>query len=362
MKYEYWFAALRGISANRKYELRQKIAHAAELFYMEETKLKRLGMTGKEIAALLKERESQTAETIEKKYRDAQEKQIQFVRRGTSGYPKRLEYIDAPPYMLYVKGKIPIWEKPCAAIVGARGCSPYGKTYAREFGKCLAQNGVLIVSGMAAGIDGFAQRGALMADGVTVAVLGCGVDICYPKENFGLYQDILFGGGAIISEYPPGTPPMPNHFPARNRIISGLSDMVLVIEAKKRSGSLITADMALEQGKEVYALPGPVNSELSQGCNELIRQGAGILISTEELLEECGFLGNVFVQKVKENQIKLESTEKLVYSCLDLSPKCLQQILEETHLSAAETIGILTELVLAGYVEEVSKNYYIQLV
>lgn len=363
MKYEYWFAVLKGISANRKYELRQKIKDASELFYMEETKLRRLGMTEKEAAAVVESRsQPDIIEVMDKKLCAAVEKQIRLVRRGTKDYPKRLEYIDAPPYMLYVKGQLPAWERPCAAIVGARNCSPYGKTYAREFGQCLAGNGMLIISGMASGIDGYAQRGALMAGGITVAVLGCGVDICYPRENFGLYQDILFNGGAVISEYPPGTPPMANHFPARNRIISGLSDMVLVMEAKKKSGSLITADMALEQGKDVYALPGPVNSMLSQGCNELIRQGAGILLSTEELLEECGVLQTDFVQKAKENQIKLESTDDLVYSCLDLNPKCLQQILEETGLSASLAIGILTELVLRGLVEEISKNYYIRLV
>ena len=176
----------------------------------------------------------------------------------------------------------------------------------------------------------------------------------------GLYVDILDQGGGILSEYPPGTPPLPRNFPPRNRIISGLSDAVLVMEARVKSGSLITADLALEQGRDVYALPGPVNSELSSGCNRLIQQGAGILLSPEMLLDEW----NLPVPKPgdgeSENKKMLETPENLVYSCLDLYPKDVDRLAKETELSARELISVLVSLELQGYIKELSKNHYIR--
>ena len=151
------------------------------------------------------------------------------------------------------------------------------------------------------------HRGALMEKGKTFAVLGCGVDICYPREHIGLYMDILEQGGGILSEFPPGTPPLAVNFPLRNRIISGLSDVILIMEARERSGSLITADLALEQGKEVYALPGPVDSPLSTGCNRLIQQGAGVLLSAENLLNEWGIMPDNLCRKT---EIKPDKNKK----------------------------------------------------
>ena len=167
-----------------------------------------------------------------------------------------------------------------------------------------------------------------------------------------------------MSEQPTGTPPLKEFFPARNRIISGLSDIVLVMEAKEKSGSLITADMALEQGKDVYALPGPITSNYSRGCNELIRQGAGILVSPEELMEELGVSCNSFPVKMDGNSGKnekmLERAENLVYSKLDLYPKSLSRLLDETKMAPAELIQQLTSLIIKGYIEEISKNYYVR--
>ena len=228
--------------------------------------------------------------------------------------------------------------------------------------RCWASRGVEIISGMARGIDGMGHRGAVLAGGRTYAVLGCGADVCYPREHIGLYSDILEQGGGIISELAPGTAPLPRNFPARNRIISGLSDAVLVMEAGKKSGSLITVDMALEQGRDVYALPGPVNSTLSDGCNRLIRQGAGILLSPEELLEEWGLAdtGSPAERKLGGKKEKtLESEEKLVYSCLGLYPKSADQIVSETKLCIRKVLDLLISLELQGYVEEISKNYYV---
>lgn len=354
MKYEYWFANVKGISSHRKQEIREKITDFKSIFSMEETALKELQLQEKEEEVL---RKSVSIWDLESEYRKLEEKGVQMVTVHSQNYPQRLRNIDATPYALYVKGKLPEEGKKTVAIVGARECSPYGESMARRFAKCFAQAGIQIVSGMARGVDSAGQRGAIGAGGESFAILGCGVDICYPRDGIGLYMDLQENGG-VISEFSLGTKPLPQHFPARNRIISGLADAVLVMEAKERSGSLITADMALEQGKDVYALPGPVNSQLSKGCNWLIKQGAGVLTSPEELLEEWGFSSAEKQQKCEQNKIPLESAEKLVYSCLDFNPKSLEQILTVTKCPVAELLDILVGLELKGLIKEVSKNYY----
>lgn len=360
MKYEYWFGTLQGISAERKFAIRSSVPSAAVLYERKAFHKLEFCLKEKEIAAIQAGRERTDPEILEKNLEELRKKEIRFLRRGTKEYPKRLSVIPSPPYFLYIKGTLPEEEIPAAAVVGARNCTAYGRQYAEQFASGLSRHGIAIVSGMALGIDGAAQRGALRAGGKTVAVLGCGVDICYPREHIGLYKDILDAGGGILSEYPPGTPPLPGNFPARNRIISGLSDIVLVMEARQKSGSLITADMALEQGKDVYALPGPIDSCLSIGCHRLIQQGAGILMSPEELLEELEFGDSNLCGKIKEKQIKLESPLDLVYSCLGFCQKDLQQIVEETELPVQTVIGALTDLTLQGYAEEISKNNYVK--
>lgn len=355
MKYEYWFANLK-LSCKRKREIRQVLKSAEELYYIEETALKCYLEDEKERELIL---DSIGTWKLEEEYQKLEQKGVWFVTMQESNYPERLRNIPSPPYALYVKGQLPKEDVRSVAIVGARECSPYGETMAREFAKMLAGAGVQIISGMARGVDSAGQSGALDAGGVSFGVLGCGVDICYPREKIGLYMELQEHGG-VISEFSLGTNPLPQYFPARNRIISGLSDTILVMEAKEKSGSLITADMALEQGKDVYALPGPVNSRLSMGCNRLIRQGAGILLTPEELLVELG----ICQQKEKENegQIKLllETTEDLVYSCLDLQPRNLDYLFNVTKLPVAELLDILMRLELRGFVKEISKNYYVR--
>lgn len=357
MKYEYWFANLQKISDKRKKELRKVLKAAEELYYIEETSLKHYGIDEKESQIIL---ESIKTWNLEEEFRKLNEKNIRFVKFQDSGYPERLKPIPSSPYALYVKGTLPDETLPAVAIVGARECSPYGEKMAYEFGKSLAEAGVQIVSGMARGVDSAGQKGALEVGGNSFGVLGCGVDICYPRDRIGLYMDLQEQGG-VLSEFPPGTSPLPQHFPARNRIISGLSDVVLIIEAKEKSGSLITADMALEQGKDVYALPGPINSNLSKGCNQLIRQGAGILLSPEDLLFEMGIVKQP--EKKNEGEIKflLESTEKLVYSCLGLYPQNLEELICKTRLSVAELLDVLMRLELRGVVREISKNHYVKM-
>lgn len=282
------------------------------------------------------------------------------ITRNDPDYPNRLKEIKSAPKELYVTGKLPDENVLSVAVVGARECSPYGRKMAQEIGAQLARGGAQIISGMARGIDGAAQRGALSVGGATFAVLGCGVDICYPPEHRALYESLQENGG-VLSELPLKSPPLPQHFPARNRIISGLSDVVLVIEAREKSGSLITADMALEQGKDVYALPGPVNSNLSRGCNSLIKQGAGIVVSIEDFMEELHISHFEKMGNITENKILLESAEKLVYTCLDLYPKSLGTLVGETDLTIPELLNVLFQLELKGYIQEISKNYYVKL-
>lgn len=199
-------------------------------------------------------------------------------------YPESLKNIYDKPIILYAKGNIELLKEKCIAIVGARKCSMYGKEIAKHLSYNLSSNNMCIVSGLAIGIDKYAHIGALEAGGNTIAVIGNGLDNIYPYENQGLAKRIVENNGLIISEYVIGTKPNRINFPARNRIISGLSDGIVVVEAKEKSGALITAEFALEQGKEVFAVPGNINSELSKGTNELIKDGANVVIDYKDVI------------------------------------------------------------------------------
>ena len=212
---------------------------------------------------------------------------IRYIRKGEKNFPEKLLELQDCPDGIYVKGSLPDPEKKTVAIVGARMCTAYGRATASHFARELAANDVQIISGLALGIDGAAHQGALLAGGATFGVLAGGVDICYPRGNIELYTK-MNGRSGILSEESCGCPPLAGLFPKRNRIISALSDLVLVVEARQRSGSLITADFAMEQGKDIFAIPGRLDDELSKGCNDLIFQGAGLANSPESLLEILG--------------------------------------------------------------------------
>ena len=294
-------------------------------------------------------------------------------------YPNKLKEIDDAPLKLYVLGELPNENKKTVAIVGARECSHYGSQMAYKYAQILADEGVQIVSGMARGIDSAAHRGALEAGGKTFAIMGCGTDICYPIQNRDLYEQIKTHGG-VISEFENGEKPISWHFPMRNRIISALSDLILVGEARSRSGSLITADRALDYGKDVFAIPGRVGDSLSEGCNQLISQGAGIAWNPQELLvslfhknfqkkervssynnkcfslQENSGLGN---EKYKQKNISgLESKEKKVYSCMGLYPIHVNEIVKITGLTLEEVMTALFSLEILDLVIETTKNYY----
>lgn len=300
---------------------------------------------------------------------------IRTIDKMSPEYPERLRNIPDPPKLLYVIGSLPEDDRPSCAIVGARMCDHYGSTIARQYGRILASHGIRIISGMAIGIDSTAQAGALEGKGRTYAVLGCGVDICYPPGSRALYESVAASGG-IISELPPGTPPKRWNFPLRNRIISGLADLVLVVEAKSKSGSLITADYALEQGRTVYAVPGRVGDALSDGCNNLIAQGAGIASSPEILLSEFDRMHETLsfasgenrllrARRQKERRVLENSTlpaeAKNIYRILSWSESMdISKMIEQSGLPVSSVNASLMRLILAGYVVEESPGRYLK--
>lgn len=293
---------------------------------------------------------------------------IHTIEAGAPEFPARLESVTPRVKQLYYIGSLPD-DTPSCAIVGSRRCTPYGRAQAISLAKFLASRGVTVISGMAAGIDGYAHEGALAGGGKTFAVLGCGPDICYPKMHTGLYEAIRKTGG-ILSEYPPGTPPFAQQFPARNRIISGLVDVVVVVEAKKKSGSLITADFALEMGKTVLAYPGRIGDPVSEGTNALIAQGAGIVSSPESVLWEieyaCG--GSLRMpsdrkeEEGKRNGFPAERIGKdaaKVYRCLGPDTKSAEELSFETGYDLPTLANALTALILEGLAEEVTPGLYL---
>lgn len=264
-------------------------------------------------------------------------------------YPPLLKTIYDPPPAIFIRGQLPAGESISLAMVGSRQPTPYGLAAAESFAGELAGAGLTVISGMARGIDSAAHRGALKVDGTTVAVLGCGPDVIYPRENERLMKQIM-EKGAVLTEFPPGTAPKPWHFPSRNRIISGLSSAVLVVEAAEKSGALITADFALEQGREVMAVPGNINSTKSAGANKLIRQGARLITRPADILEELG-LGDIFTHQHRGKGMELASltaSEKKVIQVLTHLPMSMEQIIDQCCLEPREVAAALTVLEIKG--------------
>lgn len=287
---------------------------------------------------------------------------IKIYKKTEEGYPKTLLQLPDAPSRLYVLGELPDPMRPALAIVGARNCSSYGKNMAYEYARILTQTGIQVISGLARGVDAAAHAGALAAGGKTYGVMGCGVDFCYPTSSRKLYH-VMQQQGGILSEFAPGTPPLSYHFPLRNRIISGLSGAILVVEAKEKSGSLITADAALEQGRTVFALPGRAGDLLSEGCNRLIYQGAIPAWKPEIILEEMEWTGKKeIIQEdfTQEKKIVLAREDDLVYSCLDLNPKAVSQLQDETGLPSGSLLKSLYYLTAKDLAREVWQNYYIR--
>lgn len=302
---------------------------------------------------------SKDKDIIKKKYDYLKKHGISFITKLDGSYPDKLRHIYDSPFSFYLKGKQFPADKKAIAIIGARDCSPYGMEMAKYLSGALAKEGLVIISGLARGVDSYAHRGALAVGGSTYGVLGCGIDISYPIDNINLYMDMQKDGG-VISEYGPGIKPLPYHFPIRNRIISGLSDGILVIEAREKSGSLITVDMGLDQGKNIYAVPGRITDKLSNGCNKLIKMGAKIVTSPQDILED--FLE--FWNKEEDNQVKLigilDTKEEAIYNALTLSPMHIEEIVAKTGFTIGELMEPLLSLELKDLVSQTMKNYYVR--
>lgn len=268
-------------------------------------------------------------------------------------YPALLKEISDPPELLYYRGDLVIANQPLLAMVGSRRPSRRGADDARDFAQVLAQAGMGIASGMALGIDAAAHRGALDVDGATVAVLGTGADACYPRSHRALYDEIA-KRGLILSELPPGSPPLRHHFPRRNRIISGLSLGVLVVEAAIKSGSLITARLALEQNREVFALPGSLHNPASRGCNGLIRSGAKLVESIDDILEELS--GWSALQQTLAGDTP-SSPESAIYQALGFEPQPVDTLAGQCQLPIPHLLAELAELELEGWVEQVASGW-----
>jgi DNA processing protein len=351
-----WLASLNHINVKRKNYLLEKVGSALELAEMGEAELTEFGVNASLAHSLYEyEPEAVAARILGELYK----KEIAFISCFDKDYPSRLKDIPDRPLGLFVLGKLPDGNKPHLAMVGSRRCTKYGATEAFNLSGEAAKAGCVIVSGMADGIDGMAHKGALEVKGDTIAVLGCGVDICYPAGNRELMENIK-ATGCIVSELPPGTRPSKYTFPARNRIISGLSDAVAVIEADEKSGTLITVDHALEQGRDVMALPGNISSRLSRGTNKLIREGAGIITCAEDILNTLGINNNEEKQKNSEkNNISLAPEEKLVYDCIHSEPITSDEIVISTGMPTREVQYELTMLELKGLIVRLSGQQYI---
>jgi DNA processing protein len=278
---------------------------------------------------------------------------LRWVARSAPEFPSLLRSIHDPPPGLFLRGAAApgLLARPAVAIVGARSCTDYGAHVARSLGRELAAAGVVVVSGLARGVDGWAHRGALEGGGTTVAVLGCGIDRDYPRAHAALAAQIM-ATGLIVSEYPPGVAPAPWRFPARNRIVAGLTAATVVVEARERSGALITADLALEEGRDVLAVPGEITSALSRGTNALLRLGAVPVTNVADVLEAIGFeLPEPIGSDV------LSSAAESVLAALDQGATTADEVVRATTLDPAGVAVALTELELAGIVEGRSGIY-----
>ncbi|MBQ8389944.1 MAG: DNA-processing protein DprA [Oscillibacter sp.] len=283
LKYWLWLTSLPGLGNQARLSLLRRFPDVEDIYYAEEGELLLTEGLTRDQAAILSDKSLRTAEEI---LGDCQRLGLRILTIQDAEYPSRLKNIYDPPVLLYSKGRLPaIDEEAAVAVVGTRDCTPYGVSCARKLGHGLAKGGAVVVSGLAKGVDAEASRAALRAGGFTVGVVGNGLDIAYPASSRFLYEDTA-AGGVLLSEYPPGTRPAAGHFPARNRIISGLCVATVVVEAPEKSGALITAANALDQGRDVFAVPGPIDAPTSVGCNRLIRDGAGLAADAWDILRE----------------------------------------------------------------------------
>lgn len=280
IRYWIWLSRIEGLNPKVLNDLIEKYKHPKVLWDRTKEELIQEGM-----------KEAYANKITDSKYRVDLDRYLEYMKDNKidiinihdENYPDKLKEIYDPPIVMYVKGNKEMLNEKAMAIVGCRLCTKYGETQAKKLAYNLSMNNINVISGLARGIDSHAHKGSLMSVGKTIAVVGCGLDRVYPEENRGLFNQIINQGGAIISEYVIGTKPLARNFPRRNRIISGLSDGVIVVEAREKSGTLITVDFALEQGKDVYAVPGNIDNPNAYGTNDLIKQGAKVITNIEDI-------------------------------------------------------------------------------
>lgn len=356
-EFNYWLANIPRIGAVTIGELLHIYGSVEELYQADMNSLiQHTALKEKEIDALIA---SRSEDNIKRGYDKVISANIRFITKEDPDYPDRLKHIYGSPFALYVKGRLPEEGERTLAMIGARECSAYGKEVTKYLANAIASEGIGIISGLARGIDSCAHLGALSAGGKTYGILGCGIDICYPRENLELYMDMQQQGG-VISEYAPGIKPLACNFPMRNRIISGLSDGILVIEAREKSGTLITVDMGLDQGKNIYALPGRITDSLSGGCNNLIKMGAKLVTSPQDIFEDFQMNSNWVDKQSTGNQPLLKAEEKLIYEALNFEPKYIEELAALTQLPLDRLMELLLSLEFRDLIKQTMKNYYIK--
>ena len=300
------------------------------------------------------------AEFAREQLRLANKLGVSFVTYWDPRYPKRLKQISDPPVLLYVRGTLPTEDEAMVAVVGTRVPSAYGRLVAANLSRDLVTEGVTVVSGLARGIDTVAHKAALEAGGRTIAVLGSGLDVVYPAENRALAAEIA-KAGAVISEFPLGTQPDATNFPRRNRIISGMSAGTLVVEAGEKSGALITAQLALEQNREVFAVPGNVTSERSRGTNRLIKQGAKLVENVQDILDELRpQLRGLLREAEAAPRVAMSGSEKTVYEVLGDEPKHIDDIATELGQPSGQVLATLLSLELKNLVLQLTGKYFVR--
>jgi DNA processing protein len=344
-----------GLGRIALFKLRQHFGDFAAAAAASSKQLAAAGLSDRVIHALQAQNRpafQQTLKTLEKL-------EVTLVSFWDENYPPQLRAIHDPPALLYLRGRLPAND--CLAIVGSRRATTAALQLTRTIAADLAEHNICIVSGLARGVDSAAHRGALQVAGNTIAVLGCGIDRIYPPDNDRLYHQIL-GQNAIISEYPPGAPPLAGHFPGRNRIISGLSRGVLIVEAAENSGSLITADFALEQGRELFAIPGTPNNPNSRGTNRLLKEGAQLVTEVEDILSVLWprALPRREHQKQESFAGQLAEPALSVFRQLETEPCHIDEICRKCGLTPMDVSAILLDLELRGGVQLLPGNHYIR--
>ncbi len=351
--YDYWLYGLESIGRKTFLKLKESGYSGEFLYHCKECEIP-FFLGEKQKASLLKGKKI-SKELLLSEMERIKMDGIFMTFFGDADYPKKLYKIPDSPAVLFYKGRLPDRNKKTIAIIGARNCSGYGRTVAEKFAACFATKGICVISGMALGVDGYAQSAALKAGGFSVGVLGSGVHVCYPREHQALYGDLV-KQGCVLSEYLPYINASANFFPQRNRIISGLSDALIVVEAKEKSGTLITVEMALEQGKEVFVVPGRITDELSKGCNRLLWEGANPAISPDKVLES---LYGESPEVVPEKEEYVGSIlQKKILSFLDVTPVHINVLQQQTGLSTEVLLHELLMLVLEDKVVQVGNQWY----